>query len=504
MCQRKINWPMNQTTNQYVLDLVSEQLLIGETKVDMPPKVFELLVYLINHPDVLIKSQDIRKALWPNTYVSKSLVREYIHDLRQALNDDAKNPNYIETIHARGYRYLGGIEVKKVAFPDPNIQRTRVRSPIIAVLPVKLLSDNKTWEHFADGITDDIITDLTRFSDLGVIAYHSTAKYKDQNTDVRQIATDLNADYILEGSIHIIGTKLRFTSQLIKAEDATHLWAERFDKDSEDLFKIKDEIVQQVSAAIGGFGGAINRTERNIILSKPPSNLEIYKMYLHGYELEEQFTKQSNREAIKVLERVVELDPSFARPWLILGWAYYFAEQYQWAENPEFLKSRQNECYKKAVELDSRDPLILKEIGVSQAEEGQVEDAIRNFKKAFYLGKNYADVLISLSTYYVTVIDDNNTAKQMIDDAMRLNPNTPQWYYMHIVRVFYFTGQFEKTILAAKNSVQDFPQTLYLTAFSLAQLGRLKEAEKAKTKFNQLYPDFDFKEEEKIHSFNPQ
>ena len=485
----------NPTADGFVLDCVSGQLLKDGAPVSIGPKAYQLLTFFVRRPNKLASSAEILERLWPDSYVTKGLVREYVHDIRRVLNDDPKAPNYIETVHGRGYRYIGDISIVDDKQAPFNTKTPKLAHPVVAVLPLKNLSDQTTWDYFAAGITDDIITDLTRFSDLAVIANNSTSKYKNQNVDMHVIRNELGVDYALEGSIQVYGGQIRITAQLIDTQTASHVWADKYDKNSEALFDIKDDIVQQVSAAIGGFAGVISRIERNKTHRKSPQSLKVYEMYLQAFEQSEKMTLQGNQKAMKLLAKALKMDPTFARLWVIQSWAYFNAVQFGCADEPEKTIEKEHQCIIKAAELDPQDPLILKELGVLLAQQGDYANAIKHLEHAVYLGQNYADVLAHSSRFFIELCDDEQRAQNMLDKAYQLNPVVPEWYYIFQLRIAYFSGQFEKVVDVAAKSQSHYPQVLYLTACSLAQLNQQAQATEKRLQFERLYPDFDFKRE---------
>ena len=362
--------------------------------------------------------------------------------------------------------------------------------PVIAVLSFENLSEAERWERFAAGLSDDIITDLTRYPDLLVIARNSTFAYKGRAVDVRQIGRELKAGYVLEGSIQTVGKRIRVTAQLVDTQDGSHVWAERYDRNAGDLFAIQDDVVEHVAAALGGFHGEILRAERGKLHRRPPESLRAYELYLLGYELEAPIDKENTLEAIQVLERAIEMDPLFARTWTVLGWACEHAVTAGWTENPSIMAARRRTAVLKAAELDPRDPIALEELGALRAEEGDIGGAREAFERALELGRNHADTLALLAKYVVTVLGRENEAMSLMKRAFRLNPNAPNWYFMNQLRVAYFTRDFETAVHAAKRST-DFCLTHLFNILALAQLGRTEEVAGTVADFWDRYPDFD-------------
>ena len=362
--------------------------------------------------------------------------------------------------------------------------------PVIAVLSFENLSEAERWERFAAGLSDDIITDLTRYPDLLVIARNSTFAYKGRAVDVRQIGRELKAGYVLEGSIQTVGKRIRVTAQLVDTQDGSHVWAERYDRNAGDLFAIQDDVVEHVAAALGVFHGEILRAERGKLHRRPPESLRAYELYLLGYELEAPIDKENTLEAIQVLERAIEMDPLFARTWTVLGWACEHAVTAGWTENPSIMAARRRTAVLKAAELDPRDPIALEELGALRAEEGDIGGAREAFERALELGRNHADTLALLAKYVVTVLGRENEAMSLMKRAFRLNPNAPNWYFMNQLRVAYFTRDFETAVHAAKRST-DFCLTHLFNILALAQLGRTEEVAGTVADFWDRYPDFD-------------
>ncbi len=185
--------------------------------------------------------------------------------------------------------------------------------PSIAVLPFDNLSGEARYQRLADGITEDIITDLSRFRDLFVIARNSTFFYKDKPTDVRQIARELGVRFVLEGSLQAQDERVRITAQLIDASTGNHVWSERYDRFLDDVFAVQDEVTQSIVAQLGGLYGAITRVGRDVARRKPSESLQAYDYYLLGIETTARFTKEDLKTAQELFRKALQLDPNFAR-----------------------------------------------------------------------------------------------------------------------------------------------------------------------------------------------
>jgi len=224
--------------------------------------------------------------------------------------------------------------------------------PSVAVLPFDNLGGGETTGRLADGITEDIITDLSRFRDFDVIARNSTAVYKGKPADVRQVGRDLNVRYVLEGSIQRQGERIRATAQLIDAGTGAHLWSERWDRPAGDVFAVQTEIAEQVANRLGGWG-VISGAEREAARRKRPEDLTAYELYLRGIEMASRGTQESTEEAIRLLTQAVEREPGLARAWTALAGMYDYTVSF--GAELEAAEVKAKEAAERAVALDPMD-----------------------------------------------------------------------------------------------------------------------------------------------------
>ncbi len=295
---------------------------------------------------------------------------------------------------------------------------------------------------------------------------------------------------MLEGSIQSDGGQVRVTSQLVDTTDGSHIWAERYDRKLDDFFTIQDDVVEKVTAGIGGFHGGVLRAELLKAKRRRPTSLQAYELYLLGYELETRFDKENTLECIKLLERVVQMDPQFSRAWTVLGWACEHAFRAGWVEDVAGTAARRRTAILKAAELDPNDGIALEELGRLRAEEGDIAGASEAFERALDVGRNYADMLALIAKQVATVLGREDDALVLMRRAFRLNPIAPGWYYMNMMRVAYFARDFQAVVDAAKRAT-DFPDTHMFNILALAQLGRDEEAAAAAADFRARFPNFD-------------
>jgi TolB-like protein len=263
----------------YMLDLRDERLWHGDQPVRIGNKAFQLLRLFVRNPNRLLTKDHILDAVWGDVCVSEGLIKEYVHDLRLALGDDPNQPRFIETVRGRGYRFLGGIE-EGGSLRGANTQTTsETPIPSLAVLPFTNLSADPDQEYFSDGITEDIITEVSRFRSIFVISRNSSFTYKSRAINVQDIGRDLGVRYVVEGSVRRDGNHVRVTSQLIETESGRHVWADHYDCELEDIFSLQDEITQTIAAAIEPELGNIERERSR---HKAPGNLNVWDWYQRG------------------------------------------------------------------------------------------------------------------------------------------------------------------------------------------------------------------------------
>jgi len=267
--------------------------------------------------------------------------------------------------------------------------------PSIAVLPFKNLSGDPEQEYFVDGFTEEVITALSRFRNLFVIASNSAFIYKGKPVKVQDVARELGVQYVLEGSVQRIGDRLRVTAQLVDATTGHHVWAESYNRAAEDLFAVQDEVTQHIVATVGsGDMGQLARAGLERAKRKPTENLEAYDYYLLGLEHWGRNTKEDNAIARQLLEKAIELDPEYARAHAQLAWVHRFDQKWGWSDSPAESGERAFELAKKAVALDPSDGYNHWALGAMYFfNRHQYEEGVAGFERALALNPNSAEIV---------------------------------------------------------------------------------------------------------------
>jgi adenylate cyclase len=236
------------------------------------------------------------------------------------------------------------------ALPPKEMRSSLFDKPAIAVLPFANLSQDPQQEYFTDGITNDIITDLSKFSNLIVIASSTAFTYKGQSVKVTQIGKELSVPYVVQGSVQAAGDRVRINAQLTDAATGEQLWAQRFDENKKELFAIQDEITQ---AIVGTMAIKIEATERARVMRKDTSNYQAYDYYIRGTGYLMHSTQSMNKKARQLLEKAIELDPQFASAYTALGWCYHNLVEFGWTEFVEQASKRAESLARKALSIDN-------------------------------------------------------------------------------------------------------------------------------------------------------
>ena len=386
-----------------------------------------------------------------------------------------------------GFEDLGPQDVKNIAAPVhayrvtlDGVQATPSTAPLplpdkpsIAVLPFDNMSGDPEQEYFSDGITEDLITNLSKISGLFVIARNSTFVYKGQPTDVRRVADDLGVRYVLEGSVRKAGNRVRITAQLIDPPTGYHLWAERYDRDLTDIFALQDEITDKIVTALEV---KLTESEQEKEARRYTDNLEAYDYFLRGRE---QFltTNETNAQAREMFERAIELDPSFAAAYAILSYTHFRDWFNQWSEGPQALE-RAFEAAQKAVALDDSLPLARAYLAWVYVMKKQHEAAIAEANRAIELDPNFSEGYARLGAI-LTLSGRPEESVSLLEKAMRLDPHYPPTHLFFLGHAYYALGKYEEAIVALQRSLTRAPTSITphrTLAVIFSELGRMEEA----------------------------
>lgn len=396
-------------------------------------------------------------------------IRQKFHDLGVQKFKNIKRP-----IRAYGV-VIDGIHNIQQRYAELETDPRSPEKPSIAVLPFQNMSGDVDQEYLADGLTEDIITALSKVAEMSVIARNSTFAYKGTSSDIREIAKKLAVTHILEGSVRRSANRIRITAQLIDASDGHHLWAERYDRQFGDIFDLQDEITSEVSTALQSH---LTEGDQAHVRRRQTRNVDAWEHFAQGQTCLRRFNKQDNARARELVHRAVEIDREFAAAWCLLSWIYYLDARNGWAESIEDTFDRAIEFAQRSIAIDPELPDAFGMLGAIYFQQRKYDEAVVAGRKAIALGPRVADnyALLAMTLCYAGNAPES---LGLIEQAMRLSPYYPDWY-LGIAGVIYRNlGRFDDAIAADKERLDRNPDNTF-SDFRLAavyeQIGRHDEA----------------------------
>lgn len=357
--------------------------------------------------------------------------------------------------------------------------------PSLAVLPFTNMSDDAEQAYFSDGITEDIITELSRFKSLFVISRHASFAYRDARTDCRQVGRELGVRYVVEGSVRRLGERLRVTAQLIEAATDKHLWAERYDAGIEELFDIQDDLVGKIVATVAG---RIEASHMDAAKRQRTDNLEAYDCLLRGMELHRVggVSRENAEQAVAWLDKAIDLSPDFARAhaWRACAgtWSWLMDDRGEWYR-------RCIQESRTALELDANEPEAHRVAGAINLYEGDYGKSEYHHLKAMELNPNDAYVMGRCAAHYIAV-GRFDRALELVHQAMRQDPFLPDWVREEEAVAFYLAGRHDEAAAAFKGLTSPSRRALGYQLANQASAGSDAETTAARTALLRADPAF--------------
>ena len=386
--------------------------------------------------------------------------------------------NIDDPIHV--YRILCGTpgQVTNAQPAKPQIEKPQAKEAAInsiAILPLQNMSSDPEQDFFADGLTEDLLTELSRFSSLFVISRNSSFTYKGKNIKIMEVARELNVRYVVEGSVRKAGNRIRVTVQLIDGTNDRHIWAEKYDRNIEDIFKIQDEIT---SAIVATLPGRVEADHIEMARRKTTDNLAAYECLLNGKVLHHNSNFEDNKKSYQLLSRAIELDPEFGHAWAwracVMGqsWAYGWYD----CSEEEHLKSIAEDV-EQALALDPNDADTHRLVAALQISRNELDAAAFHLNIALKLNPNY-DLIVVQQGELLAWMGNGEEAVRWIKKAMQLNPFHPNRFWSHLARAYFVAREYRESIVAYRNvDALNSVQLGYLSACH-AYLDENEEAQK--------------------------
>ena len=419
--------------SNHVLDVDLRELTRGGESVAVEPQVFDLLVHLIENRDHVVTKDDLIETVWDGRIVSESTLTSRINAARRAVGDSGKDQIMIRTLARKGFRFVGDVQ------PQPGGGEVHAGSPqldltgeplhpphqafdrtAIAVLPFANLSGEPEQEYFSEGISEDIITALSKLRWFYVIARNSSFIYKQKSVHHRQIGEELGVGYVVEGSVRKDGDHVRITAQLVDVATGSHLWAERYDRNLADVFAVQDEITQAVVAAIEPqlYAAEDFRARR-----KAPDNMDAWDLVMRALSHYWRVTRQDNLVAQALLEKAIAVDPAYGQALSLLASCHMFSAHMGWQEMSRVVPTAERAALA-AIRADSEDAWAHYALASVYLFHRRFDDCIAEFELALRLNPNFSPArgLYGVALSYRGRWEEGDRAAR---EALKFSPRDP-------------------------------------------------------------------------------
>jgi TolB-like protein/DNA-binding winged helix-turn-helix (wHTH) protein len=498
----------------------------------LEPRTMQLLVYLASHAGRVVGRPELEERIWEGRIVGEDALTNSISKLRRTLGDSARHPRIIETVPKTGYRLIAEVHwldkgtpavnqaqaesttakpassrhrigwqvsalmviVAAAAIlgwllaardtPDPQIPvvvPTDNVKPTLAIIPFDNLGE-QPQDYFANGITTNLITEMSKLSGMTVIARGSVFAYQGSTAETRQISRELDADYVVRGAVQRLQQQVRVNVQLIEAETERALWAERYEGDISDLFRLQDQIA---SALVRTMRVSLAPQERGIFSQYPTSSVAAYDLFLRGQEEYSRRTPEANLAAMAYFEQALALDRQFARAAAGLALVHSREAIDGWADTPQRSLQRAAGYAEAAERINPTIPQIHFVAGQVALFRQQHDVAIAAVDRAISYAPNYADAY-ALLAWILNYAGRTDQALSKLQTARRLNPITPASYYQTEGEIRFIQGQYEKAVEAFNATLHINPTHMRARMWLIASLVQVGNSEEARWQVEEL------------------
>lgn len=474
---------MRWAFDECVLDPKRRELQRAGVLVALEPQVFDLLVYLIRNCERVVSKDDLFQAVWCGRIVSDSALANRINAARAAVGDSGDSQTLIRTLPRKGFRFVGKIteerEPSGFSHAGTNAHPSKPgppAQPSLVVLPFADMSADRSDGHFANGITEDLITELARIRWLFVIARNSSFTYRKRPVDLKRISHELGVRYVLEGSVRRSGDRIRVTAQLIDATTGVHQWVERYDRETGEIFAVQDEITRSVAAAVEPH---LLAAEGRRAASLSPADIGSWELVARARSHLWRLTKVDYDSAITALKEAADRSADFAPAQAFLGFALSFAAHMGWVDKDEAVPVGRRHA-ERAIALDDRNPWGYSALGYAALMRRRTDEAIAAFQGAVNLTPSSAAAHAHLSRG-MAFAGRSDEAIEHGEAAIRLSPLDPEitLFRGSIAIAHHAARRFDKALRLTEENLRlrpGFQGAQRLHCSSLAHAGRIEEA----------------------------
>jgi TolB-like protein/Tfp pilus assembly protein PilF len=485
-----------------VLDTDRRELTRGSRPVAVEPQVFDLLVHLVENRDHVVSKDDLIASVWGGRIVSDSTLTTRINAARRAVGDSGEKQKLIRTIARKGLRFVGAVHIQpegEAAHAQGRASEdTRDRSPpapslpdrpAIAVLPFTNMTGDQGQEYFSDGISEEVITALSKLRWFFVIARNSSFIYKGKSVHMKQVAEELGVGYVVEGSVRRDGDRVRITAQLNDAATGSHLWAERYDRELANVFAVQDEIAEAIVAAIEP---QVYAAESFRASRKPPDSMDAWDLVMRAMSHFWRVTRQDNVVAQALLEKAVAIDPNYGRALGMLATSHSFCVHMGWEDAPTVMPVAERAALA-AIAADSEDPWAHLALGCVHLYVRRFDDSLAAFETALRLNPSFslAQGYYALTLSYCGRWEESAVAAER---ALRLSPRDPfSATYYGIAGYAQFVGRnYDEAMRLARRGIReraDFVGAHRVLTAAAAMAGQADTAKAALHELRRVQPN---------------
>jgi TolB-like protein/cytochrome c-type biogenesis protein CcmH/NrfG len=484
-----------------MLDTERRELLCGGAAISVQPQVFDLLVYLVQNRERVVSKEDLIASVWGGRIVSDSTFTSRITAARKAVGDRGADRKLIRTIARKGFRFVGVV----IEQPNNNIQPADTAPkeihepprpalplpdrPAIAVLPFNNMSGEREQEYFSDGISEDLITALSRLRWFFVIARNSSFIYKGKAVHLKQIAAELGVRYVVEGSVRKSGNRVRITAQLNDVSTGSHVWAEHYDRDLTDVFAVQDGITEAIVAAIEP---QIYVAENFRAKRKLPSSLDAWDLVMRALSHFWRVTREDQVVAQALLEKAIAIDPNYGQALGLLATSRLFSAHMGWADIATAAPIAERAALA-AILADSEDAWAHNALGSAYFSTRRLDQSLAEFELALQLNPNFslAQGYYGLALSYCGRWQEAHGAAQR---ALRLSPRDPfSAIYYGVAAYAQFVGKnYHEAIDLSREAIRlrsDFVGAYRVLTVAAGMAGQAEVASAALQKLRRAQPN---------------
>jgi TolB-like protein/cytochrome c-type biogenesis protein CcmH/NrfG len=451
--------------DNYTLDTDRRELRRGSTPIAVEPQVFDLLIYLVQNQHRVVSKDDLIASVWGGRIVSDSTLTSRINAARKAVGDSGEDQKLIRTVPRKGLRFVAAVRIQpngagpaRAIGPQPDEINEQSRAalplpdrPAIAVLPFINMSGDSEQEYFSDGISEDIITALSKLRWFFVIARNSSFIYKGKAVHMKQVAEELGVGYVVEGSVRKSGDRVRITVQLNDVTTGSHIWAERYDRGIADVFAVQDEITEAIVAAIEP---QVYAAENFRAKRKSPDSMDAWDLVMRALSHYWRVTRQDNVVAQALLEKATAIDPSYGQAHGVLATSHTFSAHMGWEDMAAAMPISERAALA-AIGADSEDPWAHHALGCVYLFTRRFDDSLAEFELALRLNPNFslAQGYYGLALSYCGRWEEANVAARR---ALRLSPRDPfSAVYYGIAAYAQFSGRnYDEAIRLSREGIR--------------------------------------------------